>query len=183
VHGGSGGVGTAAIHLCKAAGVPLIVTTGSAPKADYCRRQGATHVINYTTGSFRDAVHTLTEGRGVNVLLDCVGAAYLNDNLRCLAPDGALVVIGLMGGAKEELNLGRLLQKRIKLIGSTLRSLPTERKAALVQSFAARFGDELASGALLPEVFEIVDLQDAAQAHKIMKKGLHEGKIVMQVPR
>lgn len=183
VHGGSGGVGTAAIHLCKALGVSIIVTTGSDDKADYCQRQGATHVINYTTGSFRDQVRALTDGRGVNVLLDCVGAAYLNDNLSCLAPDGALVVIGLMGGAKEELNLGRLLQKRIKLIGSTLRSLPLERKAALIQDFGARMGPALASGALLPEVFKIVDLQDAAEAHKIMKKGLHGGKIVMQVPR
>ena len=182
VHGGSGGVGTAAIHLCKALGVSIIVTTGSDAKADYCKKQGATHVINYAAGSFRDEVHALTEGRGVNVLLDCVGAAYLNDNLSCLAPDGALVVIGLMGGAKEELNLAKLLQKRIKLIGSTLRSLPLERKATLIQAFGKELKAALASGALQPQVFEIVDLPAAAEAHKIMKKGLHGGKIVMQVP-
>src|SRR5947209_5339366 len=151
VHGGGGGVGTAAILLLREAGHRVIVTAGSEAKCRRCLALGATAAIDYRTEDFAARARELTGG-GVDVILDHIGARYLAPNLAALAPGGRLVEIGLMGGAAAELNLAQLLLRRLAVIGSTLRSRSNEDKAAIVEGFRARFGAALARGALRPVV-------------------------------
>src|SRR5256886_221118 len=152
VHGGGGGVGTAAILLLREAGHRLIVTAGSPAK---CRRReelGATAGIHYRTGDLAAPARELAGGRGVDVVLDHIGGRYLAANVAALAPGGRLVEIGLMGGAVAELNLAQLLHRRLAVIGSTLRSRSNDEKAAIVEAFLARFGAALARSVLRPVV-------------------------------
>src|SRR5262245_41905136 len=152
VHGGGGGVGTAAIVLLREDGHPCYVTVGSADKAARCVALGATAAIDYRKEDFGARVAELTEGRGVDVILDHIGARYLGQNLSALAIDGRLVEIGLMGGAQSEVNLGLMLMRRLSIIGSTLRSRSVEQKAAIVRAFRDRFGHSLAAGRLRPVI-------------------------------
>src|SRR5438445_3253573 len=140
VHGGGGGVGTAAILLCREAGNPCVVTAGSDEKSRQCVALGATAAINYRSEDFGARARELTSGRGVDVVLDHIGAAYLANNLATLAPGGRLVVIGLMGGAQGEINLAQLLIRRLALIGSTLPARSIGEKTRIVEGFRARFG-------------------------------------------
>jgi putative PIG3 family NAD(P)H quinone oxidoreductase len=181
VHGGGGGVGTAAITLLREAGHPCYVTVGSAEKSRRCLALGATAAIDYTTEDFAGRVRELTSGRGADVILDHIGASYLAQNLAALATGGRLVEIGLMGGAKAEVNLGVLLARRLAVIGSTLRSRSAEEKAAIVAGFAARFGDALRAGRLRPVVHAVLPLAEVAEAHRLMKRSEHFGKIVLRV--
>lgn len=181
IHGGSGGVGTAALNLCQAAGVHPIVTAGTDEKCRRCIERGATHAINYTTDDFALQVQQFTSGNGADVILDCIGASYFQKNLDCLATGGRLVVIGLMGGAKTELNLGQLLMKRGQIIGSTLRSLAPEAKKTIIESFQNQFSQPLANGALKPVIHKIVGLENAQFGHEILTERSHFGKVVLQI--
>jgi putative PIG3 family NAD(P)H quinone oxidoreductase len=181
VHGGGGGVGTAAIMLCREAGHPCFVTVGSDDKARRCEALGATAAINYKTDDFAEIVKARTDGAGVGVVLDHIGAKYLAKNLSALAIGGRLVEIGLMGGAQSELNLALMLLRRLSIIGSTLRSRAVEEKAAIVSGFRDRFGHSLAAGRLKPVIHTVLPLERAADAHRLMKASEHFGKIVLKV--
>jgi putative PIG3 family NAD(P)H quinone oxidoreductase len=181
VHGGGSGIGTATIQMVKAAAGSCLVTAGSEQKCRRCLELGADFAFNYRAGDFAEAVRDATGGRGVSLVLDSIGAAYLESNLKCLASDGRLVLIGLMGGAKAQIGLGMLLARRLQIIGSTLRALPDQEKALTVSRFSERFGAQLESGAIRPVVDRILPLERAAEAHSVMKASEHFGKIVLQV--
>jgi putative PIG3 family NAD(P)H quinone oxidoreductase len=181
VHGGGSGVGTAAIQLVKAAGGRIFVTAGSDQKCARCRDLGADLAIHYRNERFAEKVREATGGRGVDVVLDSIGAPYLEPNVASLAIGGRLVLIGLMGGAKTELNLATLLAKRISVIGSTLRARPVAEKAAIVAGFERRFGADLAAGRIRPIVDRVLALDQAGDAHRAMKASEHFGKIVLRV--
>ena len=181
VHGGGGGVGTAAILLAREAGNRCFVTVGSADKARRCEALGAAAAIDYKTEDFADRVQALTERAGVGVVLDHIGARYLAKNLASLAIGGRLVEIGLMGGAQGEVNLGLLLIRRLAVIGSTLRTRAVEEKAAIVSGLRDRFGHSLAAGRLKPPIHAVLPLERAADAHRMMKASEHFGKIVLRV--
>jgi putative PIG3 family NAD(P)H quinone oxidoreductase len=183
VHGGGSGIGTAAIRMVKAAGARVFVTAGSDAKCERCRALGADLAVNYRTGDFVAAVKQATGGEGVDVVLDSIGAPYFERNLAALRTGGRLVLIGLMGGAKTELNLGVLLARRLSLIGSTLRSRSHAEKAAVVAGFRARFGRELESGALRPVVDRVLPLEQAAEAHRLLEASEHFGKVVLRVAK
>jgi len=181
IHGGGSGIGTAAIQLVKAAGATAIVTAGSDEKCARCRDLGADVAVNYRSGDFAAEAKQATGGRGVDVVLDSIGAPYLRGNLDALAVGGRLVLIGLMGGAKAELNLGALLTRRLQVIGSTLRARPVEEKAEIVAGFLARFGAALESGEIHPVVHRSFSLAEAAEAHRLVKASEHFGKVLLQV--
>jgi putative PIG3 family NAD(P)H quinone oxidoreductase len=181
VHGGGSGVGTASIQLLGRAGVRAIVTAGSEKKCARCRELGADSALNYRSGPFGDAVLERTGGEGVHVVLDSIGGPYLDQNLRCLRVGGRLVVIGLMGGARAEIPLGLLVAKRLAVIGSTLRGRSPEEKAGIVARFRARFSGDLESGAIRPVVDRVLPLERAQEAHDLMERSEHFGKIVLRV--
>ena len=181
VHGGGSGVGTAAIQLLREAGVRCLVTAGSDEKCQRCRDLGADVALNYRAGDFAPAVREATDGRGVDVVLDCIGGKYFAANLECLAVDGRLVIIGLIGGARAELNLAMLLMRRLQVIGSTLRSRPAADKAAIVAAFVERFGAALGAGRLTPVIDHVFPLAQAADAHRLVQSSAHFGKVVLRV--
>ena len=181
VHGGGGGVGTAAIVLLREAGQRCYVTVGSPEKAERCLALGATAAIDYRREDFPARVAELTAKQGVDVILDHIGAKYLEQNLRSLAVGGRLVEIGLMGGAQAEVNLGLLLVRRLAIIGSTLRGRSIAEKAAIVSALRDRFGDSLAAGRLRPVIHSVLPLAEAGAAHRLMKSSEHFGKIVLHV--
>jgi NADPH:quinone reductase-like Zn-dependent oxidoreductase len=181
VHGGGSGVGTAAITLCREAGVRIIVTAGSPEKCARCLAHGADVAINYRDGDFAPAVRAATDDKGVDVVLDAIGARYLEGNLAALAMNGRLVVIGLMGGTRAELDLAGLMVKRQQIIGSTLRVRPAAEKKAIVDAFLARFGSALDAGRIKPVIDRVLPLDQAGEAHRIMKASEHFGKIVLTV--
>jgi putative PIG3 family NAD(P)H quinone oxidoreductase len=181
VHGGGSGIGTTTIDLVKRSGGKVIATAGSKSKCDRCLALGADAVANYREDDWVETVRDETDGRGVDVVLDSIGAPYLERNLSALAIDGALVLIGLMGGAKAEIPLGVLLMRRLRVIGSTLRTRSVEFKATLVDDFLDRFGQDLGAGAIRPTLHEVFPLAEAPAAHRLMKASDHFGKIVLQV--
>ena len=163
VHGGASGVGTAAIQLAKALGpAHVIVTVGSEDKAAACRALGADQAILYKTEDFAQRVLEITEKRGADVILDHIGAAYLEPNLACLALYGRLVIIGLLGGARAELNIGRLMVKRQRIIGSVLRARPVEEKARVTAAFGEQVLGRFATGELKPVIHEVLPLDGGA---------------------
>jgi putative PIG3 family NAD(P)H quinone oxidoreductase len=182
VHGGGSGVGTAAITLCREAGARVIVTAGSAEKCARCEAHGAALAINYREGEFADTARGATEGRGVDVVLDSIGGRYLEGNLGSLAIGGRLVIIGLMGGARAEIDLAAMLLRRLQVIGSTLRVRPPAEKAAIVGAFSERFGAALEAGRIKPMIDRVLPLAEAGTAHRVMKASEHFGKIVLRVP-
>ncbi len=182
VHGGASGVGTAAIQLAKALGPsPVIVTVGSEDKAGACRALGADHVVLYKEEDFSERVPALTDGRGVDVILDHIGAGYLEPNLGCLALYGRLVIIGLLGGAKAELNIGRLMVKRQRIIGSVLRARPVAEKAAITAAFRAAALERFSRGELRPVIHEVLPLAEAQRAHELVAANANTGKVILQV--
>jgi putative PIG3 family NAD(P)H quinone oxidoreductase len=181
VHGGGSGIGTAAIRMLKAGGGRIVVTAGSAEKCRRCLELGADRAVNYRDEDFVAAARELGDGRGVDVVLDSIGGPYLERNLQSLAIGGRLVEIGLMGGAKAELNLGVLVAKRAQILGSTLRARPVAEKAAIVAGFLVRFGAALEAGRLDPIVDRVLPLEQVAEAHRAMKASEHFGKIVLRV--
>ncbi|HSA81218.1 MAG TPA: NAD(P)H-quinone oxidoreductase [Geminicoccaceae bacterium] len=182
VHGGASGVGTAAIQLAKALGPsPVIVTVGSADKAAACRALGADQAILYKTEDFPQRVLELTEKRGAKVILDHIGAKYLEPNLACLALYGRLVIIGLLGGPKAELNIGRLMVKRQRIIGSVLRARPVAEKAQITAAFRDQVLPRFATGELKPVIHAVLPLDDVRRAHELMAANANTGKLVLQV--
>ena len=181
VHGGGSGIGTASIALVREAGGRVFVTAGSDAKCERCRALGASLAVNYNTQSFAAEVRKATDGRGVDLVLDSIGAPYLADNLASLGVGGRLLMIGLMGGAKAEVGLGNLLLRRLHLIGSTLRGRSTGEKGSLVANFVARFGAALRAGRVRPVVDRVLPLAEAGEAHRVMKASQHFGKIVLRV--
>lgn len=182
VHGGGSGVGTAAILLCREAGARCFVTAGSDEKCRRCRELGAELAINYRAGAFAPRVREATGGGGVEVVLDSIGGKYLGANLDCLATDGRLVIIGLISGAKAEINLAALLNRRLRVIGSTLRARSAAQKTQIVASFLQRFGAALASGRIKPVIDRVLPLEQAAEAHRVVQSSVHFGKVVLRVP-
>ncbi len=181
VHGGGSGIGTAAIQLVKAAGGTIVVTAGSEEKCRRCLELGADVAVNYRDTDFAAAARDATDGRGVDVVLDSIGAPYLESNLSALAIGGRLVLIGLMGGARGEIGLGPLLVRRLQILGSTLRARPLREKAALVAGFQERFGAALAAAEIGPVVDQVFDLSQVAEAHRRVKASEHFGKVVLRV--
>lgn len=181
VHGGGSGIGTAAIQLARAAGATVLVTAGSEQKCERCIALGAHHAIDYRAGDFDRRVLELTQGEGVDVLLDHVGGSYLERNLRCLAVGGRQVTIGLLGGAKAPINLAVLLSRRLQLFGSTLRARSLADKARLVGGFLERFGAPIDRGEIAPVIDRVLPLEEAPEAHRVMKASGHFGKLVLGV--
>jgi putative PIG3 family NAD(P)H quinone oxidoreductase len=181
VHGGGSGIGTAAIRLVKLSGGRIVVTAGSDEKCQRCLALGADAAVNYRTGDFVAEAKRLTGGEGVDVVLDSIGAAYFEKNLAALRTGGRLVLIGLMGGAKAEVNLALLLARRLSVIGSTLRTRSLAEKAAVVGGFRARFGFDLETGNLRPVVDRVLPLARAADAHRLLEASEHFGKVVLSV--
>jgi putative PIG3 family NAD(P)H quinone oxidoreductase len=181
VHGGGSGIGTSAIRLLSCAAVHVIVTCGSEQKCERCRELGAGAALNYREGAFAPKVLELTGGKGVEIVFDSIGAPYLESHLQCLRTGGRLILIGLMGGARAELNLGVLLAKRLQLIGSTLRARPVEEKAVIVSGFLERFGEALRAGMIQPVVDRVLPLAQAQEAHDVVERSEHFGKVVLRV--
>jgi putative PIG3 family NAD(P)H quinone oxidoreductase len=181
IHAGGSGVGTAAIQLARTRGARPIVTAGSDEKLERCRALGADAAINYKTEDFAVRGRELTSGRGVDVILDCVGAGYLEGNVALLAAKGRLVIIGLMGGAKGDINLALVVGKRLRVIGTVLRTRSLDEKLALTDGVRREILPLLASGALRPVVDSVYPLADAAAAHAKVAANENFGKVVLRV--
>ncbi|HKJ50671.1 MAG TPA: NAD(P)H-quinone oxidoreductase [Gammaproteobacteria bacterium] len=180
IHGGGGGVATAGIQLCKALSPETrIFVTASTGKLERVREQGADEVIDYREQDFADEIRTLTDKRGVDVILDHIGAEYLERNMKSLALAGTLMLIGVMGGVKAELNLATMMVKRQRIIGSVLRSRPVAEKAAIIEKFEAAVLPLFAAGIIEPLIDARFALAEAADAHRLMEQGGHFGKIVL----
>jgi len=181
VHGGAGGIGTMAIQLASALGAQVITTAGSESRLEVCRSLGADVAVNYHEQDFVEAVENATDGHGADVILDNMGASYLGRNLSALATEGRLVIIGMQGGVKGELNIGTLLGKRGAVIAASLRARPIDEKAAICASVAEHVWPLVADGSVAPVVHTTVPLDEVARAHQIMESGEQVGKIVLAV--
>jgi len=178
VHGGAGGIGTMAIQLAKALGATVVTTVGSPTKADAVRGLGADLAINYREQDFAEALRAAYPD-GADVVLDNIGAKYLAANLDVLATEGRMVVIGLQGGARAELDLSALMRKRAALLATLLRPRPVEEKAAIVASVATHAWPLVADGRIRPTVHATVPLDEVARAHRIVEESSHVGKVVL----
>ncbi|HLS46279.1 MAG TPA: NAD(P)H-quinone oxidoreductase [Ornithinicoccus sp.] len=183
VHGGSSGIGTMAIQLAREVGARVFVTAGSDEKLRACAELGAEQLINYREQDFVEVVREGTNGAGANVILDVVGAKYLGRNLAALANGGRLVVIGLQGGRKAELDLGTLLSKRAAIIATSLRARPQAEKATIVAAVREHVWPLVAAGRVRPVIHQRFALADAADAHRLMEQSSHIGKILLDVER
>jgi putative PIG3 family NAD(P)H quinone oxidoreductase len=180
VHGGASGIGTMAIQVGRALGATVACTAGSASKLARCRELGAELTVNYREQDFAQAVLDFTGGRGADIILDIVGAAYLEPNVTALATGGRLVVIGMQGGGlKGELDLGQLTRKRATVYGSTLRSRPLADKAAVVSAVRDGLWPLIGSGHVRPVIETILPLEEAPAAHRLMDGDAHVGKILL----
>lgn len=180
VHGGSGGIGTAAIQLAGHLGASIAVTAGGPDRVQRCLDAGADAAFDYRDEGWPDQVLDWTGGRGPDVILDCIGGSYFEIHQKLLALDGRWCIIGLMGGRKAEIDLGRLLGRRQTLFGSTLRSRSTSQKTELIGSLVETFGGALESEAVKPVIGEIFPLTEAAEAHRRMAAGEVFGKAVLE---
>ena len=181
VHGGTSGIGTMAIALCKQFGVRIIVTCGSDDKCRRAEALGADPAINYREADYVEEVRRLTGGQGVDIVLDMVGGDYLPRNLDCLAEEGRHVSIAVQRGATAELNIAKMMMRRLMVSGSTLRARSTEFKALLAAEIAATAWPLVGEGRLKPVIDSRFPLEQAAEAHRRMEQGDHVGKIVLQV--
>ena len=179
VHGGAGGIGTMAIQLAAALGAQVVATAGAAHKLELCRSLGATVAVDYHEQDFVEEVRRATDGRGADVILDNMGAVYLGRNVDALATEGRLVVIGMQGGSKGELDLGKLLRKRGAVIATSLRARPVEEKAAICAAVAEHVWPLVANGSVRPVVHATLPLEKAGEAHRLMEAGDHVGKLLL----
>ena len=179
VHGGSSGIGTMAIQLAREVGARVAVTAGSAAKLEACRALGAEMLVNYREQDFVEEVRSATGGAGVDVILDNMGAKYLSRNVEALAVNGRLVVIGLQGGAKAEVDLGLMLRKRVAVIATSLRARPADEKAAIVAAVREHVWPLVESGRVVPVVHGRHLLADAGEAHRELEDSGHIGKILL----
>jgi NADPH2:quinone reductase len=179
VHGGTSGIGVTAIQLAKALGAHVIATAGSDAKCQAILDLGADHAINYKTHDFEAEVKRMTEGAGVDVVLDMVAGAYVAKEVNCLAEDGRLVIIAVQGGVLGEFNASVLMRKRLTVTGSTLRQRPVAFKHAIAQACRKNVWPLLASGRIRPVIHSVFSPEDAALAHHLMESNQHIGKIVL----
>ena len=182
VHGGTSGIGVTAIQLAKAFGARVFATAGSAAKCEACRRFGADAAIDYRSQDFAEEVKALTGGKGVDVVLDMVGAAYFQRNLRCLGWDGRLVMIAFLGGHQADaVDLRPVMLRRLTVTGSTMRPRTTAQKGEIAAALEAKVWPMLAAGRCGPEIFRVFPLAEAAEAHRLMESSAHIGKIMLDV--
>jgi NADPH:quinone reductase-like Zn-dependent oxidoreductase len=181
VHGGSSGIGTMAIQLAGQVGARVAVTAGTAEKLGACRELGAEILVNYREQDFVAVVREATGGAGADVVLDNMGATYLSRNLQVLNTGGRLVVIGMQGGTKAEIDLGLLMARRAAVIATSLRARPADEKATIVTSVSEHVWPLLAAGTVRPIVDQRLPLDRAADAHRLMQESAHIGKIVLTV--
>lgn len=181
VHGGGSGIGTTAIQLAHAFGAHVFTTAGSDEKCAFCLELGAKAAINYRSRDFVEVISRLTDGKGVNVILDIIGGDYFLRNLKCLSADGRLVQIALQNGVKSEINLLPVMLKRLTITGSTLRIRDTEFKAAIARQLKAKVWPLLEQGSIKPVIHSTFKLTEAGLAHALMESNRHTGKIILTV--
>jgi len=181
VQGGSSGIGVTAILIAKALGHKVFVTAGSDEKCAACLQLGADLAINYKTQDFVEEIKKATDGKGVNVVLDMVTGTYVQRELECLADDGRIVIIAIMGGSKAEVNTGQILRRRLTITGSTLRPRPVSFKKQITHQLHERIWPLLNAGKLKPVIYKTFSLEEAADAHRLMESSEHVGKIVLTV--
>ena len=179
VHGGSSGIGTVAIQLARLFGARIFATAGTPAKCATCVGLGAERAIDYRAEDFVAVLREATGGRGVDLILDMVGGAYLQRNVASLAIEGRLVIIALMEGAEAELDLARLMSRRLTVTGATLRARAVEEKAGILAALRERVWPRFASGELRPIVHATYPLADAAEAHRVMESSVHTGKLLL----
>ncbi|MDQ0960562.1 NADPH:quinone reductase-like Zn-dependent oxidoreductase [Streptomyces sp. B4I13] len=182
VHGGSSGIGTMAIQLAKAVGARVAVTAGTAGKLDRCAELGADILIDYREQDFVEELKKATDGAGADVILDNMGAKYLDRNVRALAVNGRLAIIGMQGGVKAELNIGMLLGKRAAVSATSLRARPLEEKAAIVAAVREHVWPLVAGGHVRPVVDRELPMSEAAAAHHVVEESGHVGKVLLIAP-
>jgi putative PIG3 family NAD(P)H quinone oxidoreductase len=181
VHGGSSGIGTMAVQIAHGRGATVFVTAGTPRKIDFCRELGADVAINYREDDFADVVAEQTDGAGVDVILDNMGASYLPRNVGALATGGRLIVLGMQGGVRGELNLGTLLAKRAYVHAAGLRGRPASDKADIVAETQANVWPMIEAGTVRPIIDRVLTLDDAAEAHRLVDSSEHIGKVVLRV--
>ncbi len=179
VHGGSGGIGSAAIQMGKALGLKAYTTAGSAQKCAFCEQLGADRVINYKTENFAEVIKQLTNGKGVNWILDSIGGDYTLPHLQCLAEEGRLAIINAVKGKDAEVDLSLIMRKRLVISGSTLRPRSIEFKTEIARQLEEKVWPLLAQGKIKPVIFKTFPAAQAAQAHQLMEDSGHMGKIVL----
>jgi putative PIG3 family NAD(P)H quinone oxidoreductase len=183
LHAGASGVGTAAIQLCKAKGNPVFVTVGDQAKLDYCQQLGAAAGHIRSQGEFEPALKSWSGKAGVAAILDPVGGNYLEQNLKCLDTDGSLIIIGLMGGRSANLDIGRLLVKRIRVVGSTLRSRSDASKAEIISQLASQVWPLFESGELAPIIYGHFPIIQATDAFELVASNQTIGKVILEMTR
>jgi putative PIG3 family NAD(P)H quinone oxidoreductase len=181
IHGGASGIGTTAIQLARARGARVFTTAGSAEKCAACERLGAELAINYKDTDFLEAVRAATNGRGVDVVLDMVGGEYFARNIDALAMEGRLVEIATLRGAKAELTIPTIMQRRLTITGSTLRARSVAEKGAIARAVHANVWPLIESGAVKPVMYQTFPLAEAAAAHRVLEAGAHVGKVALIV--
>lgn len=181
VHGGSSGIGTAAIQMATALGHKVYITAGSDDKCRFCERLGAVRAVNYKTENFAEVIKEITGGRGVDVILDMVAGSYAPDNLQLLAEEGRLVMISAMKGKDVEIDLSLVMRKRLTITGSTLRPRDTTFKSAIARNLEQHVWSFIASGKIKPVIYKVFPFEQAAEAHALMESSEHMGKIVLSI--
>jgi NADPH:quinone reductase len=181
VQGGSSGIGVTAIQMATALGHRVFATAGTDDKCRACESLGAERGINYRSEDFVEVVKSLTGGKGVNVVIDMVAGDYVNREINCLADDGRIVVIALLGGSKGEINFGEIMRRRLTITGSTLRPRPVAFKQDIANKLRQRIWPLLESGKIKPVIYKTFPLEQAADAHALMESSTHVGKIMLQV--
>jgi NADPH2:quinone reductase len=181
VHGGTSGIGVAAIQLAKAFGGTVFATAGSAEKCRYCESLGAMRGINYKEESFKEVIHQLTNNRGVDLILDMIGGPYTQPNLELLAEEGRLVLINFMKGDETAIKLSHVMRKRLTITGSTLRAREVAFKSAIAMQLKSKVWPMLESGKVKPVIFKTFSFSEAAAAHDLMESSAHIGKIILTV--
>lgn len=181
VQGGTSGIGVTAIQLATAMGHRVLATAGSDEKCRACESLGAERGINYRSEDFVAVVKSLTDGKGANVILDMVAGDYVPREIDCLADDGRIVIIALLGGAKGTIDLGQVLRRRLTITGSTLRPRPISFKAAIAQNLRSKVWPLLEAGKVKPVIFKTFPLAEASQAHALMESSTHVGKIMLAI--
>lgn len=179
VQGGSSGIGVTAIQMAKAAGAKVIVTVGNEEKVRACIALGADHAINYKTADFAAEVKRLTDGKGVDVILDMVAGSYVAREIECLAEDGRLGIIAVQGGTQSQIHAGLVLRRRLTITGSTLRPRSVAFKTAIAEGLKRQVWPQIESGAIVPVIYKTFEAAQAAQAHALMESNQHIGKIVL----
>lgn len=182
VHGGSSGIGTMAVQIARALGARVAVTAGSAEKLDTCRELGAEILVNYREDDFADEVRAGTNGHGADVILDIMGAKYLHRNVSTLATGGRLVIIGMQGGTRGELDIATLLSRRASVHATALRARPAAEKAVIVSEVRRHVWPMIAAGTVRPVIHSRHPLTEAGTAHRELEAGRHIGKILLDIP-